>query len=63
MPVALPDTCSGSRFGFHPPNFSQSYLSRMDDALSEVDRRLHAKDAGPAVYVTQQELKRAFPPN
>jgi hypothetical protein len=47
--------------GWHPPNFSSSFLARMDEALSRVDAHLHEGDRGPVVYVTISELTRVWP--
>jgi hypothetical protein len=47
--------------GYHPPNFSESFFKRIDDALTHVDRFLASADKGPAVYVTMSEVARAFP--
>ncbi|MBI5518337.1 MAG: hypothetical protein HY909_31490 [Deltaproteobacteria bacterium] len=48
--------------GFHPPNFSDNYLARMDMALAHVDRHLHAEDRGPAVYARISDLTRVWRP-
>jgi hypothetical protein len=42
--------------GYHPPNFSESFLSRIDGALDEIDRHLASADEGPVVYATASEL-------
>ncbi|MEO8706183.1 MAG: hypothetical protein ABI867_39500, partial [Kofleriaceae bacterium] len=34
--------------GYHPPNFSEAYFDRIDQALTEIDR--HVAGAGPVVY-------------
>jgi hypothetical protein len=47
--------------GFHPPNFSESYLARMQIALGHADGRLHSQDAGPARYVRISDLLAVFP--
>lgn len=44
--------------GYHPPNFSDSFLSRMDGALTHVDGFLVSKDKGPVVYETASRLAR-----
>ena len=46
--------------GWHPPNFSGSFLDRMDQALDHVDAHLHADDEGPARYVTISELTQVW---
>src|SRR4029079_3036503 len=33
--------------GYHPPNFSESFFSRIDGALDEIDRHLASKGEGP----------------
>jgi hypothetical protein len=48
-------------FGYHPPNFDESYFARLDPALEHIDRFLAADDRGPAVYVTLRELPLAWP--
>lgn len=48
--------------GWHPPNFSSEYMTRIDTALDEVDAHLYSKDRGPAVYVTIRELTKVFRP-
>jgi hypothetical protein len=42
--------------GYHPPNFSEAFFTRMDGALDEIDRHLASADAGPVVYATASEL-------
>ena len=46
--------------GYHPPNFGETYFTRMDVALANVDQYLAADDAGPVVYATGSELARVF---
>jgi hypothetical protein len=46
--------------GFHPPNFSDRFLSRMQEALANVDEHLYAADKGPAVYVRISELAKVW---
>jgi hypothetical protein len=46
--------------GWHPPNFSNEYLARMEMALSHVDEHLFAEDLGPAVYVNISELTKVW---
>jgi hypothetical protein len=48
------------QIGWHPPNFSASYMARIDTALNEVDRHLYSKDLGPAVYVNISELTKVW---
>lgn len=48
--------------GYHPPNFSEIYLQRMDGALDHVDHFLHSNDAGPVVYATMSEMGRVWAP-
>jgi hypothetical protein len=47
--------------GFHPPNFSEQFLSRMQIALGTVDDHLHSEDRGPAVYVRISDLLAVYP--
>lgn len=48
--------------GFHPPNFSDRYLARMDQALGHVDQHLYSRGLGPVRYATLTELRKAFVP-
>jgi hypothetical protein len=48
------------QIGFHPPNFSYSYLSRMEIALSHVDAHLASKGLGPAVFARISDLQRVW---
>lgn len=48
--------------GYHPPNFSELYLQRMDGALDHVDRFLHSDDSGPVVYATMSEMAQVWTP-
>lgn len=47
--------------GYHPPNFSETYFQRIDQALTEIDRHLAADGTGPVVYARMSELTKAFP--
>lgn len=47
--------------GYHPVSFSETFFSRLDEALTEIDRHLAAKGAGPVVYVRVSDLPRAYP--
>jgi hypothetical protein len=49
--------------GYHPPNFSESFFARMDQALGEIDRHLAADDLGPAVYARLSDLVEVWPRN
>ena len=33
--------------GYHPMSFSETFFSRLDEALTEIDRHLATKGAGP----------------
>jgi hypothetical protein len=46
--------------GFHPPNFSDRFLGRMQEALANVDEHLYSADKGPAVYVKISELAKVW---
>lgn len=48
--------------GDHPPNFSEAYFARIDQALTEIDRHLAVDGAGPVQYVRMSDLPRVFPP-
>ena len=47
--------------GYHPPNFSETFFSRMDQALGEIDRHLAAADLGPVVYARLSDLVLVWP--
>lgn len=47
--------------GYHPPNFSEIFFSRMDQALGEIDRHLHGSDLGPVVYARLSDLVHVWP--
>ena len=47
--------------GYHPPNFSETFFTRMDQALGEVDRHLAAADLGPVVYARLSDLVHVWP--
>ncbi|MBA3819560.1 MAG: hypothetical protein H0X17_11755 [Deltaproteobacteria bacterium] len=47
--------------GYHPPNFSEVYFTRIDQALTEIDRHLASAGTGPIVYARLSELTRVFP--
>lgn len=46
--------------GFHSTNFSEAYLTRLDQALSRVDAHLHDADLGPARYVNITDLEQVY---
>lgn len=47
--------------GYHPPNFSELYFQRMDEALTEIDRHLATDGAGPVIYARLSDLAKVFP--
>lgn len=47
--------------GYHPVSFSETFFSRLDEALTEIDRHLATKGAGPVIYVRVSDLPRAYP--
>jgi hypothetical protein len=47
--------------GYHPPNFSETFFNRIDQALTEIDLHLAAAGTGPVVYARMSELTKAFP--
>jgi hypothetical protein len=47
--------------GYHPPNFSESFKHRIDDALSHADEFLASADAGPVVYSRMSDLALVWP--
>ena len=48
--------------GYHPPNFSETLFSRIDQALTHIDGHLAAADLGPVVYARLSDLVRVWPP-
>ncbi len=46
--------------GYHPPNFSEAFFSRIDQALTEIDHHLATDDLGPVVYARMSDLQRVF---
>ena len=47
--------------GYHPPNFSELFFSRMDQALTHIDQHLAAEDRGPVVYARLSDLVLVWP--
>lgn len=47
--------------GYHPPNFSEQYYGRIDEALAHIDRFLSSGDGGPVVYATMSEAATVWP--
>ncbi len=56
------DTPRVYSIGYHPPNFSEVYKTRIHDALSHVDQFLVSADLGPVVYTTLSDLALVWPP-
>jgi hypothetical protein len=48
--------------GYHPPNFSETLFSRIDQALTHIDGHLAADDRGPVVYARLSDLVRVWAP-
>lgn len=46
--------------GYHPPNFSDSFLGRMDEALTHIDDSLASSGAGPVVYARVSDMALVF---
>jgi len=46
--------------GYHPPNFSSSYKSRLHTALTHYEQYLASQDRGPVVYVRMSDLAKVF---
>jgi hypothetical protein len=46
--------------GWHPPNFGERYMQRIDEALTEFDRHLASRDAGPVVYARLSDMVRVW---
>ena len=47
--------------GYHPPNFSEAFFTRVDTELTHIDRFLYASDTGPAIYATLSEAAVVWP--
>ena len=47
--------------GYHPVSFSEEYFSRLDTALTEIDKHLAKDGAGPVIYARTSDLVRVFP--
>ena len=52
-PLDFPTVLS---IGYHPPNFGETYLARMQGALDHIDGFLASADHGPVVYARASEL-------
>ncbi|MCX5742482.1 MAG: hypothetical protein NT062_08305 [Proteobacteria bacterium] len=46
--------------GYHPPNFSEAYFARIDQALTEIDRHLAVDGRGPVVYARMSDFPKAW---
>jgi len=57
---ALPEARQYS-IGYHPVDFSESFFSRIDTALYEIDKHLAVDDHGPVIYARMTDLATAFP--
>lgn len=57
-PLAAPRHYS---IGYHPVNFGDAYLQRIDNALIEIDRHLAVDGNGPVIYARMSDLPVAFP--
>jgi len=47
--------------GYHPVNFSEAFFTRIDGAMTEIDKHLAADDKGPVIYARMSDLPKAFP--
>lgn len=47
--------------GYHPPNFSENFLARMDGALTHIDQHLASSGDGPVVYARVSDIAQVFP--
>jgi hypothetical protein len=47
--------------GYHPPNFSETYFARIDQALTEIDKHLASAGTGPIVYARLSDMTKVFP--
>jgi hypothetical protein len=56
------DTPRVYSIGYHPPNFSETYKTRILGALAHVDQFLVSADLGPVVYATLSDLALVWPP-
>jgi hypothetical protein len=46
--------------GYHPPNFSETFFSRIDTALTEIDKHLAADGTGPVVYARMSDFPKIW---
>jgi len=47
--------------GYHPVSFSEEFFTRLDTALTEIDKHLAKDGAGPVIYARTSDLARVFP--
>jgi hypothetical protein len=47
--------------GYHPISFSEEFFTRINGALTEIDKHLAAHDNGPVIYARMSDLPKAFP--
>ena len=57
---ALTETRTYS-IGYHPVDFSETFFTRIDTALAEIDGHLAADDHGPVVYARVSDLTKVYP--
>ena len=57
----VPDAPRVFSIGYHPPNFSEAFFTRIDTALAHIDQFLASADRGPVVYTRLSDLARVFP--
>ncbi|CAN5296332.1 hypothetical protein BH11MYX1_BH11MYX1_48990 [soil metagenome] len=58
--TALPEARVYS-IGYHPVDFSEEFFTRIDGALTEIDKHLAGSDLGPVIYARVSDLTKVFP--
>jgi hypothetical protein len=48
--------------GYHPVSFTEEFFTRIDGALTEIDKHLAADDAGPVIYARVSDLAKVWRP-
>ncbi len=46
--------------GYHPPNFSEAFFTRINGALDHIDENLASQDRGAVVYARMSDLARVW---
>lgn len=48
--------------GYHPPNFGENFKTRINTALTHIDKYLATQDTGPVVYARISDLPKVWKP-